>query len=58
MAASIKGTAFWDMSLCSHGEENRRFRDAYCFHHQDDDDRPCNRHDSLIEALLISETSV
>jgi hypothetical protein len=52
MAASIKGTAFWDMALCSHAEENRRFRDAYCFHHQDNDDRPRNRHDNRGTAHL------
>jgi hypothetical protein len=36
-AASIKITAFWDTALCSLVEVDRRFRSAYCLHHQDDD---------------------
>jgi hypothetical protein len=35
-AASIKMTAFRDIALCSIVEADRRFRGAYCFHHQGD----------------------
>jgi hypothetical protein len=30
----IKMTVFWDLAPCSLVETNRRFRDAYCLHHQ------------------------
>jgi hypothetical protein len=34
--ASVKMTAFWEMSLCSLAEVNRRFRGAYCLHRHPD----------------------
>jgi hypothetical protein len=33
-AASMKFRGFWDVAPCSHVEVNRRFRGAYCLHHQ------------------------
>jgi hypothetical protein len=36
-AASMKMTAFWDIAPCSLIEVDRRFRGAYCVHHQGDD---------------------
>jgi hypothetical protein len=30
----IKFRIFWDVALCSHVEVYRRFRGAYCLHHQ------------------------
>jgi hypothetical protein len=33
-SASMKLIAFWDKAPCSLAEVRRRFRDAYCFHHQ------------------------
>jgi hypothetical protein len=36
-AARMKTTAFWDLAPCSPDEVDRRFRGAYCLHHQDDD---------------------
>jgi hypothetical protein len=44
---------FWDIAPCSHVEVDRRFRGAYCLHHQDDqgDHR-------LDDEVLTSETSV
>jgi hypothetical protein len=30
-------TAFWDIAPCSLVEVDRRFRGAYCLHHQDDE---------------------
>jgi hypothetical protein len=33
-AASKKMTAFWNIAPCSLVDVNRRFRDAYCLHHQ------------------------
>jgi hypothetical protein len=36
-AASMKYRVFWDVAACSHFEVDRRFRGAYCLHHQDDD---------------------
>jgi hypothetical protein len=35
-AASLKMTAFWDVAPCSVVEVGRRFRDAYCLHHEGD----------------------
>jgi hypothetical protein len=32
----MKMTVFWDVALCSLVEIDRRFRGAYCLHHQDD----------------------
>jgi hypothetical protein len=38
MAVSMEmGRAFWDMAPCSLVRLDRRFRDAYCPHHQGDD---------------------
>jgi hypothetical protein len=34
----FKMTAFWDIVPCSFVGEDRRFRGAYCLHHQGDDD--------------------
>jgi hypothetical protein len=36
-AASMKFRLFWDVAPCSHVEVDRRFRGAYCLHHQGDD---------------------
>jgi hypothetical protein len=30
----LKVIVFWDVALCSPVETDRRFRGAYCFHHQ------------------------
>jgi hypothetical protein len=30
----MKFRFFWDVAACSHVEVDRRFRCAYCFHHQ------------------------
>jgi hypothetical protein len=32
----MKFRVFWDVAPCSHDEVDRRFRGAYCFHHQGD----------------------
>jgi hypothetical protein len=40
---------FWDVVPCSHVEVDRRFRGAYCLHHQGD---------SSMEAVRTFETSV
>jgi hypothetical protein len=37
MAASMKIRAFWDVAPCSLVGIDRRFRGAYCLHHQDED---------------------
>jgi hypothetical protein len=29
---------FWDVASCGLVDTDRRFRDAYCLHHQGDDD--------------------
>jgi hypothetical protein len=34
----FKFRAFWDVVPCSHVQFDRRFRGAYCLHHQGDDD--------------------
>jgi hypothetical protein len=34
---SMKIAVFWDVAPCSLVGTDRRFRGAYCFHHQDDD---------------------
>jgi hypothetical protein len=34
--ANLKMTAFWDIAPCSLVEVDRRFRCAYCLHHQGD----------------------
>jgi hypothetical protein len=31
----IKFRVFWDVAPCNHSEVDRRFRDAYCLHHQE-----------------------
>jgi hypothetical protein len=36
-AVSVKMTAFWDIAPRSLVEVNRRFRGAYCLHHQGDE---------------------
>jgi hypothetical protein len=48
-AASMKFRVFWDVAPCSHIELDRRFRGAYCLHHQGGD---------RIEAVRTPETSV
>jgi hypothetical protein len=47
-AASRQFRVFWDIMLCSHVEVDRRFRDAYCLHHQV----------PMMKAVRTSETSV
>jgi hypothetical protein len=32
---NMKLFAFWNVEPCSLAEFDRRFRDAYCLHHQD-----------------------
>jgi hypothetical protein len=32
----MKFRVFWDVAPCSHVEVDRRFRGAYCLHHQGD----------------------
>jgi hypothetical protein len=39
--AIMKMMAFWDIALCGLFEVNRRFRGAYCLHHQGDDGGVC-----------------
>jgi hypothetical protein len=34
MAASMKMTVFWDIALCNLIKVDRRFKGAYCHHHQ------------------------
>jgi hypothetical protein len=34
--ALAKKTSLWDIALCSLVQVYRRFRDAYCLHHQGD----------------------
>jgi hypothetical protein len=46
---SVKMTAFWNVAPCSLVEIDRRFRGAYCLHHQIA---------LVIEAVSTSETSV
>jgi hypothetical protein len=36
MMAGVKVTVFWDTAPCSLVEVERRFRGAYCLHHQGD----------------------
>jgi hypothetical protein len=36
-AVSMKFRVFWDVAPCSHVEVDRRFRGAYCLHHQGDE---------------------
>jgi hypothetical protein len=36
IAHSMKFRAFWDVAPCSHVKVDRRFRNAYCLHHQGD----------------------
>jgi hypothetical protein len=36
-AANVKMTAFWDIEPRSLVEVDRRFRGAYCLHHQGDE---------------------
>jgi len=48
-AASMKFRVFWDVAPCSHVEVDRRFRGAYCLHHQGA---------LMMEAVRTSETSV
>jgi len=36
-AASMKFRVFWDVAPCRHVEVDRRFREAYCFHHHGDE---------------------
>jgi hypothetical protein len=33
----MKFRVFWDVAPCSHVEVDRRFRGAYCLHHQGDE---------------------
>jgi hypothetical protein len=33
----MKFTVFWDVEPCSHVTVDRRFKGAYCLHHQGDD---------------------
>jgi hypothetical protein len=44
---------FWNISPCSHVEVDRRFRGAYCLHHQGDSVIVL-----IMEAVRTSETSV
>jgi hypothetical protein len=41
MAASMKMRSFWDIAPCSFGVD-RRFRAAYCLHHQGDETSVCS----------------
>jgi hypothetical protein len=41
--ASVKMTAFWDIAPCSLVDVDRRFRGAYCLHHQSNPHRPLKR---------------
>jgi hypothetical protein len=45
----MKMTFFWDIALCGLVEDERRFRGAYCPHHQGA---------LMMEAVSTSETSV
>jgi hypothetical protein len=47
-------TALWDIASCSLDAVDRRFRGAYCFHHQSDEMGIV----LMMEALRIYETSV
>jgi hypothetical protein len=44
----MKFRVFWDVAPCSHVEFDRRFRGAYCVHHQG----------LMMEVVRTSETSV
>jgi hypothetical protein len=46
---SLKCTVFWDVALCSTFEVHRRFRGAYCLHHQGA---------LMMDVVRTSETSV
>jgi hypothetical protein len=50
-AASMKSIAFREVALCSLVEVDRRFRGAYCLHHQGGET-------VMMEAVRTSETSV
>jgi hypothetical protein len=52
MAASMNSRVFWDVAPCSHVEVDRRFRHAYCLHHQDDEVA------LMMAVVCISETLV
>jgi hypothetical protein len=63
-AASINITAFWDIAPCSFVNVDRRFRGAYCLHHQGPDDRDSKHSnytvtvtDSIIRALMTDTVS-
>jgi hypothetical protein len=45
----MKLRVFWDIAPCSHVEVDRRFRGAYCLHHQ---------WALMMETVHTSETSV
>jgi hypothetical protein len=43
MAASMKFWVFWDILPCSQIDVDRRFRDACCLHHQDNEWALCEK---------------
>jgi hypothetical protein len=49
-AASMKFRVFWDVAPCSQVDVDRRFRGAYCLHHQGVA--------LIMEAVCTSETSI
>jgi uncharacterized membrane protein (DUF485 family) len=51
-AANMKFRVFWDVALCSHVEVDRRFKGAYCLHHQGDEFTAL-----MMEAVRTCETS-
>jgi hypothetical protein len=39
LCVKIKVAVFWDIETCNHVEIARRFKNAYCHHHQGDNSR-------------------
>jgi hypothetical protein len=55
----LKMRAFWDIAPCSRVGVDRRFRDAYCRHHQSDEFiLTASIITLMMETVLTSETSV
>jgi hypothetical protein len=47
-------TAFWNIAPCSVVEVGRRFRGAYCFHHQGDEYNLIRKNTLIKEAVLLN----
>jgi hypothetical protein len=57
-ASSINMIAFWNIAPCSPVEVDRRFRGAYCLHHQDNDTLLQRNYTALYSRRLPSSFQV